>query len=300
MTPVRITVTCAAAMLLAAVVFAGAPAAAAGSSAADASALSAPENERCFRCHGSSETNVTVPVDGVQKSIKVDQSLYDASSHGELACTSCHLGFKPGPHTPEQTNGWLETAEIEACRNCHADVFSMYRGSFHGDLVFDEASGKAPVCADCHEAHNILPPESQEFRAGIDALCARCHAEEQQTYLNSYHGKAFHLGDAETAVCIDCHGGHRILAPSDPKSSVNEANLVETCSRCHPGANENFAGFMVHVDPKDPTSSVLVWSFYAAYILLIVVVFSFGFTHSALYIYRGIKDGLYRRRSHDS
>ena len=102
----------------------------------------------------------------------------------------------------------------------------MYRGSFHGNLVFGKSSGKAPVCADCHEAHNIMPPESQEFRAQIDTLCANCHEEELQTYLDSYHGKAFYLGDLKTAVCTDCHGGHRILAPSDPDSSVNEANLI--------------------------------------------------------------------------
>jgi len=120
-----------------------------------------------------------------------------------------------------------------------------------------------------------------------------------KTYLDSYHGKAFYLGDAKTAVCTDCHGGHRILAPSDPESSVNQANLVETCSQCHPEANENFVRFMVHVDPTSPRSSLLVWTFYAAYIMLIAVVFTFGAAHSGLYIYRGFKDGLYsRRRSH--
>jgi hypothetical protein len=41
-----------------------------------------------------------------------------------------------------------------------------------------------------------------------------------------------------------------------------------------------------------------VWTFYAAYILLISVVFTFGFVHSGLYIYRGFKDGLYRRDHH--
>ena len=34
--------------------------------------------------------------------------------------------------------------------------------------------------------------------------------------------------------------------------------------------------------------------------MLIAVVFTFGFTHSGLYIYRGFKDGLYSRRRHDS
>ncbi len=273
--------------------------AAAAQAATATEALSAPTNDECFRCHGSEDVrDVTVEAGGEQKSIYVDREVFERSRHGRLACTSCHIGFKPGQHDAEQTEGWFETAKIGACRDCHADVFSMYRGSFHGDLVFNESSGEAPVCADCHEAHNIVPPESVEFRRQIDGLCAGCHQDALQTYLDSYHGKASTLGALETAVCTDCHGGHRILAASDPESMVNEANLIETCGDCHPGANDNFVQFMVHVDPRSPSSSFLVFFFYAAYVALISVVFTFGFVHSGLYIYRGYKDGLYKRNHH--
>jgi hypothetical protein len=240
----------------------------------------------------------TIEVDGRQKGLFVDRAVYEVSRHGKLACQSCHIGFKPGPHGADQTTAWLVTAKLTACNNCHADQFEMYRGSFHGNLVFGKSSGEAPVCADCHEAHNILPPGTPEFRATIDPLCARCHPDALKTYMDSYHGKAFILGDVKTAVCTDCHGGHRILPPSDPESMVANQNLVATCGKCHPGANENFVGFMVHVDPQSPSSSFAVWTFYALYIMLIAVVFTFGFVHTTLYIYRGIKDGLYRRSHH--
>jgi hypothetical protein len=287
--------------VLAAVLWLGLSGSAAASTSTSTaeSALNAPSNDDCFRCHGRPDArSQTVVVDGRQKSIFVDRAVYDASRHGKLACTSCHIGFKPGPHGAAQTQAWLVTAKLTACNNCHADQFDMYRGSFHGSLVFSESSGQAPVCADCHEAHNILPPDTPAFRATIDSLCARCHADALKTYLDSYHGKAFYLGDAQTAVCTDCHGGHRILPPSNPASKVAKQNLVGTCGACHPGANENFAGFMVHVDPQSPSSSFAVWTFYALYIMLIAVVFTFGFVHTALYIYRGIKDGLYRRSHH--
>ena len=288
------------AVLAAAVCLGLAGVAAASSSGSTAeSALNASGNGDCFRCHGQQDVKgQTIEVDGRQKSIYVDRAVYEASRHGNLACTSCHIGFKPGPHDAGQTNAWLATAKLTACNNCHADQFEMYRGSFHGSLVFGESSGEAPVCADCHEPHNIMPPDSAEFRASIDGLCARCHPDALKTYLDSYHGKAFYLGEAETAVCTDCHGGHKILPASDPESMVSEQNLVATCAQCHPGANENFAGFMVHVDPQSPSSSFAVFTFYALYIMLIAVVFTFGFVHTALYIYRGIKDGLYRRDSH--
>jgi hypothetical protein len=272
---------------------------AAASTATAQSALTAPSNDDCFRCHGQqSMLNRKIDVQGVQKSLFVDQARYEASRHGKLACQSCHIGFKPGAHTAGETQAWLTTAKLTACNNCHADQFDMYRGSFHGNLVFGKSSGKAPVCADCHMAHNITPPDSPAFRASIDPMCARCHPEQLKTYLDSYHGKAYYLGDAKTAVCTDCHGGHKILAPSNPQSTVAKQNLVATCGTCHPGANENFAGFMVHVDPTSPRSSFLVWTFYALYITLIVVVFTFGFVHTGLYIYRGFKDGLYKRDHH--
>lgn len=264
--------------------------------AADSSPLLGNENDACFRCHGSPDQTGTIEVEGEQKSIAVDREVYEASRHGQLACASCHIGFEPGVHTPEQTEGWLRTAKLGSCRNCHADQFDMYRGSFHGDLVFGEDAAEAPLCADCHEAHSILTPGTPEFRASIVELCGSCHAEYAETYGNSYHGKAFTLGSTTTAVCTECHGGHRILPTSDRESMVSQQNIVATCASCHPGANENFAGFLVHNDPKDPRSSFAVWTFYALYIMLIAVVFTFGFVHSALYIYRGIKDGLYSRR----
>lgn len=288
-----------AALLCSAAALGFAAAAVASTSTAE-SALNAPSsNDACFHCHGQQEMlNRTIDVEGRQKSIFVIRTVYEASRHGKLACTSCHLGFKPGSHSTAAPAGWLATAKLTACQNCHADVFAMYRGSFHGNLVFGESNGKAPVCADCHVAHNITPPDTPAFRASIDPLCARCHAQQLHTYLDSYHGKAYSLGDAKAAICTDCHGGHKILPPSNPDSMVADQNLVGTCGKCHPGANENFAGFMVHVDPQSPSSSFAVWTFYALYILLIAVVFTFGFVHTALYIYRGIKDGLYRRNRH--
>ena len=253
--------------------------------------------QECGECHNA-ENPGTITVDGVAKPLAVDLDAYEASLHGQLDCTGCHIGFEKGPHSAEQTEGWLQTAKLKSCRNCHADQFVMYEDSFHGDLVFDEQSTDAPVCADCHAAHNIVAPKSLEFRRSTLVRCSECHGGKSETYLDSYHGKAFLLGKDDAATCPDCHGGHRILPASDPESTISDENRVATCAGCHPGANENFAGFMVHIDPKDPTDSFTVFLFWLAYVLLIAVVFTFGGVHTALYIYRGIKDGLYGRKRH--
>ncbi len=256
-----------------------------------------PGAKECAVCHDA-ENPGTVTVEGEERSLAVDTAAYEVSLHGRLDCTACHIGFEPGKHTAKQTEGWLEAARLDACRNCHADVFVMYEGSFHGTLVFEEDSAKAPVCADCHTPHAIVDPQSLAFRRSILGLCGRCHGGRSDTYLDSYHGKAFLLGKQDTATCTDCHGGHKILPASDPGSMISDQNRVETCRSCHPEANGNFAGFLVHVDPRDPTDNFWVFLFWLAYVLLIATVFTFGGIHTVMYIYRGIKDGLYGRKNH--
>jgi cytochrome b subunit of formate dehydrogenase len=41
---------------------------------------------------------------------------------------------------------------------------------------------------------------------------------------------------------------HNILPSSDPRSTINHANLAKTCGQCHPGANEKFITSKVHLD----------------------------------------------------
>jgi len=273
------------------------------------SALNPSGNDECYACHGQKPVDGTITVDGKQvpayvevngekKSIYVDEQVMRASRHGQLACTSCHIGFNAGMHPASVTEGWLKTAKFSACGDCHGAEDKMYQQSFHGNLVLTKDASNAPLCADCHDAHNIVPPGTPEFRKQSVAMCTRCHGGAETTYLDSYHGKAFTLGDEKTAACYDCHGGHRILPPSDPASTVSKQNVIKTCAKCHPGANANFAQFKVHVNPQSPRSSWQIWFFWIAYVLLIAVVFSFAFVHTSLYIYRAWKEGLYSRRHH--
>jgi hypothetical protein len=258
-----------------------------------ATAAAIDQNDRCLECHGS-DAQGTVDVNGEQKSLAVDEAAWHTSTHSLLDCTGCHLGFKPHAHTPDETEGWYQTARLLACGTCHADQFSMYEDSFHGNLVLGESDGEAPACADCHGSHAIQPAESAAFRVQVAARCEACHGVRSETYLDTYHGKAFTLGRADAATCPDCHGSHKILPASDPESTVSEQNLVATCGACHPGANDQFVKYLVHVKASDPHSSLVVFSVYLGYVLLIATVFTFGGVHTVMYIYRGRKEGMYR------
>jgi cytochrome b subunit of formate dehydrogenase len=270
------------------------------------SALSPSENAACEECHGQKPVDGYIEVDGQKvpaiidvngekKSIYVDRAHQGDSRHGKLACISCHIGFNAGMHPESVTEDWLQIAKFEACADCHGEEALMYDSSFHGALSKTSIGKDAPLCADCHDAHNILTPGTPEFRASEMKMCTRCHGDKEESFLDSYHGKAYLLGDEKTAVCSECHGGHKILPVSDPNSTVNRANVVKTCATCHPGANENFADFRVHVNPQSPSSSWQIWIFWMAYVALIAVVFSFAAVHTGLYVYRGAKEGLYSR-----
>src|SRR5579862_8403100 len=43
------------------------------------------------------------------------------------------------------------------------------------------------------------------------------------------------------------NGVHNILPSSDPRSTINKANLAKTCGQCHPGVTEKFTAAKVHV-----------------------------------------------------
>jgi hypothetical protein len=268
---------------------------------ARAAEFSIPEgaNTRCFECHASPDIG-TIEVEGETKSLQVTPEDTHGSIHQRLDCTACHAGFLPREHTPEETEGWYEQAELEGCRDCHADQFGMYDQSFHGDLVMQEGSTDAPSCADCHGSHDITRTSVPEFREGVPEMCGRCHGERTETYEDTYHGKTFRMGETTRAVCTDCHGHHRILPESHPESWVSDERAAETCGACHENASPKFASFLVHVDPTSPRSSLSVWAMEFNHTLLIIGLFAVGGLHCFLYFYRGLREGIYLsgRRKH--
>jgi hypothetical protein len=57
----------------------------------------------------------------------------------------------------------------------------------------------------------------------------------------SIHGKGlFEDGLIVTAVCTSCHTAHNVQKASDPRSTVNRDNIIETCNQCHVGIVDKF------------------------------------------------------------
>ena len=113
------------------------------------------------------------------------------------------------------------------------------------------------------------------------ATCGRCHGDERlelrynlpadrvPSYADSYHGLAMRGGTRASPTGASCHGVHNIFRASDPRSTVNAANLPKTCGNCHAGAGERFVIGPVHVQTATGFSHPIVkWVRWAYWILI--------------------------------
>ena len=127
------------------------------------------------------------------------------------------------------------------------------------------------TCAGCHQGVRL----TQEFGVAGNRV---------STYLDSYHGLASKNGSVVVANCASCHGVHNILPSSDPRSTINRANLDATCGQCHKGVTRRFTLGKVHMDPKQPTGmgGIIVRFVTRFYIAMILLVIGGMFLHNAI------------------
>jgi cytochrome b subunit of formate dehydrogenase len=177
----------------------------------------------------------------------------------------------------------------ETCATCHYGIYEILAKSTHSPDVND-TEDKLPVCTDCHSSHQIQRVEKADFRLAIMHQCGDCHADLIDSYSESYHGKVTRLGGSVTAKCYDCHGSHNILPASDPDSMLNEANIVATCRKCHPGSNEAFAAYQPHATHNDREKYPEIFYAYWAMTLLLLGTFAFFGIHTILWFMRSFID----------
>ncbi len=207
---------------------------------------------------------------------------------GAAVCTDCHgnhailPGDRPRSSTHRQNIPTL-------CGKCHPGILEKYERSVHGKGL-RAGIKESPVCTDCHGEHRITKitdPTSKVFAKNIPQTCSSCHdnagiasryalpMKRFSTYMDSFHGVALQYGMTTAANCASCHGVHDILPSSDPRSTVNKANLPRTCGKCHPNAGANFAKGRIHVEvtPSKAMGVFAVRLFYIVFISVLVLLF---------------------------
>jgi len=248
----------------------------------------------CIRCHEDQNVKEKFAILPEPRMIKA----YEMSVHGKAlmvdgnqdapACVDCHgsHSFMPAddPDSPI-----YKTHIAATCGNCHDKIAKIYESSVHGTAL---ANGvlESPTCTNCHGEHDIrahLDPQSKVYATNVPKTCSECHASEKivgkfglkadriATFDESFHGIANEFGETRAANCASCHGVHNIYPQSDPRSTINQANIQKTCGQCHDNLPADFAQGTVHTSASDRDSGgkFYVRKFYLWFIPIIIVAF---------------------------
>ena len=232
-------------------------------------------NAVCADCH---EAEAVAAADNQHTAARA------AGNRAAAVCTDCHGSHdaaRPVAHSPEVP---------QTCATCHSEIYDLYRVSVHGEAL-TSGNQDVPTCTSCHGVHDLEGPSKPAFHLFSPQICATCHDDAAlmeeygistkvfETYVADFHGTTVMLfqrfapgQEANTPVCVDCHGVHAIRPPDDPESTVFQANLLRTCQRCHPSATEAFpSSWLSHYSPE-PGKATIVFLVQLFYKVLIPVV----------------------------
>lgn len=251
----------------------------------------------CGKCH---QKNGKATINTHLKEINAFSD-YNSSVHGKglnekgllasAVCIDCHTSHNVLKESDE--NSTVNPKNVPAtCSKCHKSIYDDYMSSDHA-ITKNNNDKKYPSCANCHTAHTITEIDKDKFLTQITLQCGSCHKKLSETYMETYHGKAYTLGYLKAARCSDCHGAHKILNVSNPESMVSQKHIVQTCKKCHPDANVEFTGYLTHATHND--NNVLFYTFWAMTSLLLGVFGLFGL-HTLLWIPRSIMEARKKKK----
>lgn len=269
----------------------------------------------CGRCHGQKflmESNGQSNQPFLSYQSSVHGRAVQGGSQKAAVCTDCHGAHEVLSATNQKSP--INKFNVPAtCGKCHSDIEHTFMGSIHGQGIA-HGNNLAPSCTDCHGIHSIkmhTDPNAAVAEQNVSRdVCAHCHegvrlsqefgvpGNRVSSYMDSYHGLAMQGGSVIVANCSSCHGVHDILPSSDPRSSINRANLETTCGKCHKGVTQKFILTRVHlqdgVGGHDIDSIAVRWV-RLIYIPLILLVIGAMALHNLVIWRRKLAD---RRAAH--
>jgi nitrate/TMAO reductase-like tetraheme cytochrome c subunit len=279
------------------------------------------ESADCISCHGSMKGRIKSQ-NGVLIELHVDADKFKASVHGTLTCAECHARFAGTAHASagkslpsnllslsSQLSSKFRVDAIAgaACIACHEETYQQVLSSVHGKNIIEKKQSDGALCIDCHGSPHYITkvkdgnsPMSRKYQV---ETCLHCHADKSiinkynleenvmDSFKESFHGRKLHLGHTRAPSCASCHNAHDIKTKTDPASPVFGKNKLETCGKCHKGANEKFVQAITHKRPGPIPH-------YGEKLLILLTIGTFAFIvlHVLLEVFADIREAVFRKK----
>ena len=213
------------------------------------------ENEKCFKCHGSSRYEFENPNTGktvrrmMPRNKVLSRWVFYRSVHHNFSCTDCHsYDFTKFPHP-----AGLIFEAYPTCTDCHGGDESFAHYHFEEiekelrESVHYQQLGDGFTCWDCHNPHGYVPTvrrsdDINEIVRFANDMCLSCHTnfdrfqlltDQQQFDIVRIHSwlpnQVLHFTKVR---CIECHTRindtilvSHLLLPKD--------QAVRRCTECH-------------------------------------------------------------------
>jgi len=175
------------------------------------------------------DTQIMVSVDGllpIPKEVAKPRTNEECMKcHKEPHLTSSRLDGSPAElHIRvEEFKQTLHGKKLE-CIDCHEDAASVR----HCRSGFQKIN-----CLACHSKIEGLFPFGARERLKKKKLRIPKRKMVGDSYYQSIHGKDLLAGKENAPKCYDCHTRHYVYGAKNELSTVNRANLTETCGYCH-------------------------------------------------------------------
>jgi len=189
----------------------------------------------CGTCHDDAQTDFDI---GIHGTMLAQRAPYAPS------CTECH-----GKHdilsAQDPTAPTYKINVPALCGSCHRegapvartydipqkDILENYSESIHGQGLFQKGLIVTAACADCHDAHKILPhtnPLATTSPRNIAETCMRCHARIEQVHAKIIRGELWEKTPGAVPACTDCHVPHKVR-----KEILSITLSNRDCLSCH-------------------------------------------------------------------
>ena len=262
----------------------------------------------CGACHDDpvfvQEHSFAVKQPGKMYSLSVHGKLVEAGRMDAATCAVCH-----GIHDIKnriQLGSKISSVNLpETCSECHKEITEEYKQSIHW-IGVKKGVRESPTCNDCHSEHSIHAINTIDKREEIKKIqeetCLECHqnillseryglaGKNAGSYQDSYHGLAVKRGDKDAAMCVDCHGVHKILPKYHEESTINKKNVLVTCKKCHSNATDVFSNSYSHVTEEDTTAQFVEDLVGTIYFWLIIVVIGGMILHNLIIFIYDIRE----------